>query len=158
MVCLKCDHRRPKAVNTRSKISTPLDHDSRAYPNHRRLRFVDGGHNGNVDKSMQLDSRNQRRGVDRFRFVEEEREDEHSNVRTKGSGFIDFPIVGGKSSLSQDSQNRERWKQEMLEKRKTSARNGESDEESMCADTQRRFKFLETTDDEDMAEWFGHTK
>ncbi|KAF2308411.1 hypothetical protein GH714_006903 [Hevea brasiliensis] len=156
MVCLKCDHRRPKALNAPSNTSTPLEHDSGGLPNHRRLRFVHGDHKGDDDKSMQLDRMKQRRGVDRWRFVEEEREDNH--LWNKDSSFVDFPIVGGQSSLSRNSQNGERWKLEMLQKSRTTGRTGESDEESRRADTQRRFKFLETTDDEDMAEWFGHTK
>ncbi|KAF2305612.1 hypothetical protein GH714_007044 [Hevea brasiliensis] len=145
-----------KALNAPSNTSTPLEHDSGGLPNHRRLRFVHGDHKGDDDKSMQLDRMKQRRGVDRWRFVEEEREDNH--LWNKDSSFVDFPIVGGQSSLSRNSQNGERWKLEMLQKSRTTGRTGESDEESRRADTQRRFKFLETTDDEDMAEWFGHTK
>ncbi|KDP38108.1 hypothetical protein JCGZ_04751 [Jatropha curcas] len=153
MVCLKCDHRRPKALNATNITSTQPEHDNAGYPNQRRSRFVHDENEANGDKSMGPERRNQRRRVEMWRFVEEEREDNQN----EDSRFVNFPIVGGKSSLSQNAEKRERWKIEMLEKNKTSTRTNESDEEFRFTDTQR-CKYLEATDDEDMSEWFGNGK
>ncbi|KAJ6771826.1 RAN BP2/NZF ZINC FINGER-LIKE SUPERFAMILY PROTEIN [Salix koriyanagi] len=132
MVCLKCDHRRPKASNS-FKSSTEPEHGT-------------GGVHGTYHK----------RGADVWRFVEEEREDNHSISSNEGVRFVDFPIAGGKSILSQNAQERERWKLEMWGRSKGAVHVEEGEKEFERANTQRRFKYLESTDDEDMAEWFGH--
>lgn len=157
MVCLKCDYRRPKASNA-SKISIQLEHDSRGNLNHNRLKFLYGENEVSDPKSVVSDRVNRSIGADTWRFVEEEREDCYSVSWNENSRFVDFPIAGGKSSLSQNAQKKERWKLEMLERSKTTARTKENDEEFECASAQRRLNFLESTDDEDTAEWFGHER
>ncbi|KAA8529008.1 hypothetical protein F0562_033504 [Nyssa sinensis] len=89
MVCLKCDHRRPKAANFADNPVQPQHEDRQT---------------GN-------------RGVNRWRFVEDEsRDHDGSNLGNGVPGFEDFPIAGGKSELSRNAQKQERWKMEMAER------------------------------------------
>ncbi|XP_002525990.2 zinc finger protein VAR3, chloroplastic isoform X1 [Ricinus communis] len=155
MVCLKCDHRRPKALSSPNNKSTK--HDNGDYPKHSRLKINNSENKDADDKCSKHDRINQIRGAGMWRFVEGEIEGNDSNLWDKDSRFLDFPIVGGKSSLSQNEQKRERWKIEMLENSKAAKRTRDSDE-VRYNDTQRTFKYLETTDDEDIADWFGHAK
>ncbi|KAK3043104.1 hypothetical protein RJ639_001219 [Escallonia herrerae] len=129
MVCLKCDHKRPKASNS---TGPPVQSGHNHYKPH---------------------------AVDMHRFVEEEKEDrDGSNLWNEVPGMLDFPIVGGKSSLSRNARMQERWKIDMTEKKKnfTTARNNADDFEP--AMTWRSSDVLESTSDEEMAEWFGHEK
>ncbi|KAL9352644.1 hypothetical protein Peur_055324 [Populus x canadensis] len=155
MVCLKCDHRRPKASNC-LKSSTELEHGKGGNPEQSRLKFLHSGNEAADHKFVGVHGTHHNRGADVWRFVEEEREDNHSISSNEGVRFVDFPIAGGKSSLSQNAQKRERWKLEMLERSKGGVHVEEDEKEFEYANTQRRFKYLESTDDEDMAEWFGH--
>ncbi|KAK3035607.1 hypothetical protein RJ639_033199 [Escallonia herrerae] len=130
MVCLKCDHKRPKASN-----STGPPPQS--------------GHN-NYKPDV----------VETSRFVEDEKEDQDgSNLWNDVPGVLDFPIVGGKSSLSPNAQMQERWKLDMTEEKKNIATAGDNADDFEPAMTWRRSSdVLESTSDEEMAEWFGHEK
>ncbi|XP_065855910.1 uncharacterized protein [Euphorbia lathyris] len=150
MVCLKCDHRRPKALNYPNNMPPQHEHNS-------RLRSVHGENKIDNESSIGPDRTNQRSNANTWRFLEEEREGNHLNLRNKESSFLDFPIVGGKSSLSQDAEKRESWKLEMLEKSKTSTRTGGRDKELRNTETVRQSNYIETSD-EDMGEWFGYSK
>lgn len=155
MVCLKCDHRRPKASNS-FKSSTEPEHGTGGNSEQSGLKFLHSGNEAADHKFVGVHGTYHKRGADVWRFVEEEREDNHSISSNEGVRFVDFPIAGGKSILSQNAQERERWKLEMLGRSKGAVHVEEGEKEFERANTQRRFKYLESTDDEDMAEWFGH--
>ncbi|KAJ6324306.1 hypothetical protein OIU76_011582 [Salix suchowensis] len=155
MVCLKCDHRRPKASNS-FKSSTEPEHGTGGNSEQSGLKFLHSGNEAADHKFVGVHGTYHKRGADVWRFVEEEREDNHSISSNEGVRFVDFPIAGGKSILSQNAQERERWKLEMLGRSKGAVNVEEGEKEFERANTQRRFKYLESTDDEDMAEWFGH--
>ncbi|XP_059649698.1 zinc finger protein VAR3, chloroplastic-like [Cornus florida] len=143
MVCLKCDHRRPKASN-HADDSTQPSHSSGSY-NYTQPSFRQGRQSGN-------------RGVDMWRFVEDESEEnDGSNSWNEIPGPVDFPIIGGKSDLSRNMQKQESWKMEMAERSGKAARARVNAHEFKSAITQSA-EFLESTDDEEMAEWFGHKR
>ncbi|KAK2969563.1 hypothetical protein RJ640_000078 [Escallonia rubra] len=129
MVCLKCDHKRPKASNS----SGPQ---------------AQSGHN-----------HYQANPVDTRRFVEDKKEDQNGpSVWNEVPGVLDFPIAGGKSSLSRNAQMQERWKMDMTQKKKEIAKARDNADDFKPAMTGRSSDVLESTDDEEMAEWFGHEK
>ncbi|XWS22875.1 hypothetical protein CRYUN_Cryun29cG0073600 [Craigia yunnanensis] len=107
MVCLKCDHKRPKAPNT-SNRSTQFEYDNGYYINHDGSGFHNGGYEGSIDKPAGQD-RKRCKGADMWRFVHEENEDEEClDSWTENSKFIDFPVT-----LSHNTEVKEKWKLEM---------------------------------------------
>ncbi|CAK9170413.1 unnamed protein product [Ilex paraguariensis] len=144
MVCLKCDHRRPKALKP-TENSAQLLHDA--------------GDNHHPQPYFVRERRSEEEGGGRWKFVEDEAEDTGcSKSLNEVPGFVDFPIAGGKSKLSQNVQKQERWKTEMAERSRSSGKARENVDEFKSAFMQKSCKFLESTDDEEMAEWFGHAK
>lgn len=87
-----------------------------------------------------------------WRFVE----DSDDYARPSSWDEVDFPIAGGKSDLSQNEQRRERWKLEMQERSKGTIRARPKDDEFRSAHFPRTRDFPESTDDDEMADWFGH--
>ncbi|EPS65303.1 hypothetical protein M569_09476, partial [Genlisea aurea] len=72
-------------------------------------------------------------GDNSIRFVEE-----------PSSGFMDFPVAGGKSDVSLDAKKQELWKEQMA------GRNEDEDDGS-----RHNYPiFLENDDNDGMAEWF----
>ncbi|KAK9935439.1 hypothetical protein M0R45_022542 [Rubus argutus] len=55
-------------------------------------------------------------------------------------------------------QKRDRWKLKMLEKSKGATTDMASDDEFRSASIERKVQFSASTDDEEMAEWFGNGK
>ena len=157
MVCLKCDYRRPKVLNT-SDTSAQPPHDNGGYNSKSGKSFVKVKTENNDHPSVgQNGSRD--RGSNTWRFVQDNSEDyARSSSWNEDSGFVDFPITGGKSDLSQNAQRRESWKLEMLERSKGTTIPRPEDDEFRSTCFPRSLEFLESTDDEEMAEWFGHRK
>lgn len=140
MVCLKCDHRRPKASNSRGSCAQAVNDNG----DNRLSRPYFGEERRSGDAS-----------TDRWNFVQAESENEISSNSMNEPRLFDFPIAGGKSSVSQNLQKQASWKQEMAERSKNAIRAKENADDFKSAIMQRRSEFLEPTDDEDMAEWFG---
>lgn len=152
MVCLKCDHKRPKARNA-SNRSTQFENDNGSHVNHDGSGFRNGGFEGSIGKSEGLD-REQSKGADKWRFVHDVTEDEEcSDSWTENSKLIDFPVCRGKTTLSHNTEVKEKWKLEMSERRESPARIMQNDE-SKHTDSQRKLELLECSDDEEMAGWF----
>lgn len=149
MVCLKCDYRRPKASNTSDTSAQPR-HDNGGYHNKSEVTDInDQPSVGQNKKSLYKDSNT-------WRFVEDSDDYARSRSRDEDSGFVDFPIAGGKSDLSQNAQRRERWKLEMQERSKGTIRARPEDDEFRSAHVPRTRHFPESADDDEMADWFGH--
>ncbi|XP_057744921.1 zinc finger protein VAR3, chloroplastic-like isoform X1 [Arachis stenosperma] len=137
MVCLKCDHRRPKA----SSLQPEQEHN-----HHKNNKLTRSGHQvGCRDKSlMESERQNSKRGSLTWRFVEDKNENHKRLSKLKDpSQFIDFPIAGGKTSLS-EPQRREAYKNELLSQ-------SETDDDLWSDDNA-------STDEEEMSEWFGSAK
>ena len=157
MVCLKCDYRRPKVLNT-SDASAQPPHDTGGYHNKSGMRFVKVKTEINDQPSVGQ-NRHRDRCSNMWRFVEDNSEVyDGSSSWNEDSGFVDFPIAGGKSDLSQNAQRREKWKSEMLERSKSTVRTRPELDEFRSTGFPRMLDFTESTDDEEMAEWFGQVK
>ncbi|XP_038698022.1 uncharacterized protein LOC119995581 [Tripterygium wilfordii] len=72
-------------------------------------------------------------------------------LRNRASGIIDFPIIGGKSSLSQDARKREKWKVEMLERIKSAERRSQKNDESGDANIKKGLNYHQACDDVERA-------
>ncbi|KAL6187021.1 hypothetical protein ACLB2K_043137 [Fragaria x ananassa] len=150
MLCLKCDHKRPK---TRVE---PI-HEDGGYHKSNRVSFGDTDVNDRYYSGQGRNGHN--RDAGRWRFVVEENDDcSHPNSSDKTCRFLDFPIAGGKTELSQNPQKRDKWKLKMLEMNKEDATDMASDDELRSSRTERRVLLSDSTDDEEMAEWFGYRK
>ncbi|KAL3501963.1 hypothetical protein ACH5RR_036412 [Cinchona calisaya] len=140
MVCLKCDHKRPKALNS-SPLPSQSASDNTPY---RRTRPYFG---------QEKHCRNE--GVDEYKFVEAEGP-QRSNSFNEVAGFIDFPLLGGKSELSQNVQKQQRWRKEMAEQSRNTAKAKENADIFKSSISQASREFLQSNDDAEMAEWFGY--
>ncbi|KAL8105821.1 hypothetical protein AgCh_029570 [Apium graveolens] len=141
MACLKCDHRRPKASN--SFATSTLTNNSNGENCQSRPYFGQG---------RQVEDARENKWI----FVEDGREDQDaSNSWNVNPSLVDFPVVGGKTDLSQNVQQQARWKQEMAERNKNVFEAKENADEFKATIMERRRKFSETAQDEEMAGWFG---
>lgn len=153
MVCLKCDYRRPKASN--SNGSSQWEHDVGSH--HR-------GHEAVGDRnSMWSPRRNiQMRVANRWRFVDEENgvveKPKLTNSLNNVSGILDFPIAGGLSDLSRDTEKRETWKLKMLERSRMTTEETANPDEPRSSRIYRKSDSPDFEDDEEMADWFGNGK
>ncbi|KAF3432121.1 hypothetical protein FNV43_RR26860 [Rhamnella rubrinervis] len=155
MVCLKCDHRRPKAENSSKGYGEPLLEHGGCHENNE-FRFLRGNTDVNTQPALQQHGQIGDESADMWRFVEDESgECSRSKSLNAGSGFVDFPIAGGKSDLSQNEEKKERWKLEMLERSKGTFK-AKNDDEFESASIHRSLESSESTEDEEMAGWFGH--
>lgn len=131
MLCLKCDHKRPKVPNASGTSTDEFE--------------------GSIGKSTRRD-RKQSKDSDRWRFVHEDNEDEHClDSRTENSKFIDFPITR-KTTWSLNTGKCESTLE--IEAKNKSLSTVMQNDESKCSDSQRKLELLECSNDEEMAGWF----
>ncbi|XP_041013313.1 zinc finger protein VAR3, chloroplastic-like [Juglans microcarpa x Juglans regia] len=149
--------RNRKSLEMGSNIWRFVD-DSSDYVNKREMSIVRAKANVNYQASVGRNRKSRETGSNMWRFVDDSNDSACSSACNDDSGFLDFPISGGKSDLSQDEQRRERWKLEMLQRRKGTITASPEDDEFRSANFPRKLDFPESTDDEELAEWFGHGK
>lgn len=153
MVCLKCDYRRPKASN--SKGLSQREHDA---GNHHQ------GHGAVEDRNSMWSLRrnSQMQVTNRWRFVDGENgvteKPKLTNSSNEVSGILDFPIAGGMSDVSRDTEKREMWKLKMLERSRMTAEEKANPDEPRSSRIYRKSESPDFEDDEEMAEWFGSGK
>lgn len=154
IMCLRCDYRRPKG-STYCESSSQLDDDSRSFRQLDGTNFV--RHARNSRSSDRLDRQNRRIVSNMWRFIEDESKDgAELNLENQSSVFVDFPIAGGKSSLSQNAERRERWKLEMLERSRTTFREKKNNADCRSQSSkEQEVGLFECTDDQEIEEWFG---
>ncbi|KAI3431222.1 uncharacterized protein J3R85_007956, partial [Psidium guajava] len=146
MVCLKCDYRRRKASN--SNGFSQWEHDVGSH--HR-------GHGAIRDRN----SMRSLRVTNRWRFVDEENrvaEKPKLTNSSNDSGILDFPIAGGMSNLSRNTEKRETWKLKMLERCRMTTEEKANPDEPRSSRIYRNSESPDFEDDEEMAEWFGSGK
>lgn len=145
---MKCDHRRPKALNSQNVPSRPLVDNGNYSFSKPGSSFGEAGGNASGRDARRKDV------ASLWRFAENEGEEE-DHAGLGDSRFLDFPIAQGKTD------SLERWKQEMSERRRSieDATEKEDDLILRSDNIERRFEFVESTDDdEDIVEWFRHHK
>ncbi|CAB4265225.1 unnamed protein product [Prunus armeniaca] len=158
MVCLKCDHKRPKGAHSSEPSAEPVCEDG-GCPNNNSMNFVGGDSDVNDQSYAGQCRQSQDRGVGMWRFVDEGDDDgSHSKSWNEASGFVDFPIAGGKTELSRNLQKRDKWKLKMLERSKGGMRDMANDDGSRSASIPRSLELSDCTDDEEMSDWFGDGK
>lgn len=81
-----------------------------------------------------------------------------TNSSNEVSGILDFPIAGGMSDVSRDTEKREMWKLKMLERSRMTAEEKANPEEPRSSRIYRNSESPDFEDDEEMAEWFGSGK
>ncbi|KAF7827572.1 zinc finger protein VAR3, chloroplastic [Senna tora] len=153
MVCLKCDHRRPKAASV-SDSSVQQQIDDKDHDKNGKSNFLrNQGNNINDQISFITERKNRKQGSSMWRFVEDRNENHQCSYSwSDTSQFNNFPISGGKSELSKSSQKIEEWKKDGLRRNK-SLETTESEDEFWSDDNQSIKETYFT--DEDMEEWFG---
>lgn len=150
MRCLKCDHKRPITSNV---IDTASEHFSNTVKNHqadpwfgqKKQTRDDGCHN----KS--------------YEFVKNDDQDQSSlSSRNEVLGFMDFPVVGGKSDMSRDIRKQELWRMKEVNKIGDTFRAAGDDIDRFTVFNSYIFhgrsEYLESGDDDNedgMAAWFG---
>lgn len=145
MVCLKCDHKRPKALNPPPQRSQSASN----YMNRSSTRPYFG-----QERRLYRDE-----GDDELKFVDNEEYCLNSSSASPGL-VVDFPIIGGRSELSQDAEKQERWKREMAEQNKSAAKARENADtfKSSFVQISNNNLFQSTDNNEEMADWFGSRK
>lgn len=162
MVCLKCDHRRPIASKASNSSLPPQQEDIDHYKN-SKFAFV--AHQGDrSDETPMVFERKNRNGDSHlWSFVEDRNEKrKYLNKSNDPSDFIDFPIVGGKTHLS-EVQSREAYKTELPNQCERPSRQSETDDEFCSSDDMSNDDEFcsannQSTDDDEMDEWFGKGK
>ncbi|GMH15155.1 hypothetical protein Nepgr_016996 [Nepenthes gracilis] len=96
--------------------------------------------------------RNQHRSSNPWSFVED---NELSAGNDSTLEFMDFPIHGGGSELSQNKDKIEEWKLEMAARKRNAAEEKAWDSNTTAT---RRSTFVKCSDDNEIAEWFGQAK
>ncbi|KAK7849046.1 zinc finger protein var3 [Quercus suber] len=123
--CLQCKEKPPKRQLNMGEweyASAQPPHDTGGYHNKSGMSFVKVKTEINDQLSVGQ-NRHQDRGSNMWRFVEDNSGVyDGSSSWNEDSGFVNFPIAGGKSDLSQNAQRREKWKSEMLERSKSTVR------------------------------------
>lgn len=157
MVCLKCDHGRPKAAKSSESFSENQLENVGYRENSSVSSFRSDHTYVNIQTSSWRHGQIQNNGANMWRSVEESEEHSYLNSMNKASDFVDFPIAGGLSDLSRDAEKREKWKLEMIDRSKGVFK-AKSDAQPTSISTQRRLEFPKYADDEEMAEWFGPGK
>ncbi|KAE9605296.1 putative Zinc finger, RanBP2-type [Lupinus albus] len=146
MVCLKCDHRRPKVLNASNSSDQP-QHEDKDYPKNSRMTFVRRLGDSSDKSSMFSGRKNRNKDSPMWRFGEDRVEDRnYLNTSNGHSQSIDFSIAGGKAKLPEPRKREAAAKNELLNRWES-----ESDDELGSSD-------INSTDDEDMSEWFGNGK
>jgi len=165
MVCLKCDHRRPIVSRASNSSLQPQQEDI----NHHKVgKFGFGSHKGDRsgETPMVFERKKSSRDSHMWRFVEDKSENHKTlNKSNDASEFIDFPIIGGKTHLS-EVQRREAYKTELPNEWRRPPWQSESDDDDdeFCSsdnqDSDHEFCSAnnQSADDEEMDEWFGKGK
>lgn len=150
MVCLKCDHRRPKTSNASNSSLQPhgeyKNHHENSKPTFAGYRF-----DSNKELPMASERKSRNRDSHIWRFVEDGIENhkylENSN---ETSEILDFPIAGGKTGMPK-AQRGEACKNELPNQCRKHSWQSDTDDEFSSSDNL-------SSDDEEMAEWFGKGK
>ncbi|KAJ3672893.1 hypothetical protein LUZ60_006267 [Juncus effusus] len=145
--CRKCGWKRPKLLNFENTASES-ELNNHSYDQNPKFSFV--SNKKNIESSITYTS--QRKTTE----PKEELDLESWNHNNNRVAMCDFPIIGGKSVISRDSSERERWKEEMLRKNKGILTNENYEFSDYSCDIPKSMQLSESTDCEEMKSWFIH--
>ncbi|XP_042505342.1 uncharacterized protein LOC122081963 [Macadamia integrifolia] len=156
MACLRCNFKRPKASSP--EFSAQHQHEHGRFPQVHGMKFVREDDKAHDQPSINYKRQNQKDGANFWTGVEDDLHQDDGPNTWNQFDFQDFPVVGGKTPLSQNPQERQRWKQKMSMRSLIISRQRENDADFSSAVFKRRVEFLESTDDEEIVGWFGKEK
>ncbi|XP_010916201.1 uncharacterized protein [Elaeis guineensis] len=156
MVCLKCDWKRPKASNGGDFAGS--HHQNQGHQKHSAISFV-----RNSDDSTGQHVQWKPTEVEDSDFWSSGEDGDGNDEDKLGAQnkFADnFPILGGRSTLSQDPVAWERWKEEMSKSSKEhpGERNQETDGGFDSAGLRSSIELDESSGEDEIAEWFQSAK
>ncbi|XP_010268828.1 PREDICTED: uncharacterized protein LOC104605676 isoform X2 [Nelumbo nucifera] len=151
MRCLKCDWQRPKASSYPGTL-VQIQREGGGFHQRHGIKFVTNDDVTDSQPSSRRERQNCRDSEDGHRG------DAEFSPWKNFQKFEDFPIVGGKSAVSQSPLERERWKVEMSKRHASARREKETADDFNSLSFRKRPGLLEATDDEEMAGWFGYGK
>ncbi|XP_058108287.1 zinc finger protein VAR3, chloroplastic-like [Magnolia sinica] len=158
MVCLKCDWKRPKSLNC-TDTAARLKHDDQDSRPDSRMIFVRTDDKSHNRRFLRPESQNRDEDSDFWSCGEDGTDDNDTGQHGNFLEFEDFPIAGGKSVVSQDPHEREKWKGEMSTRCKGVSRVREREGDDLGPTTfRRRFDFDECSNGDEMDGWFGYEK
>ena len=152
---MRCGWKRPKALNNPDTIEPHHDLEQNKHP---AISFVEDGIQSRKRQILQRKAALSDEDSD-FWSSEEEVDDDKENSMLaihKDYKFLDsFPIVGGKTAISQEPLEREKWKEEMTRQnqRLQTEASEENNQSSFCVP--KSMEMLESDDDDDISSWFS---
>ncbi|URD80740.1 Zn-finger in Ran binding protein [Musa troglodytarum] len=150
-VCLRCDWKRPKAINNGDFAR--LEHGSQVDNKSYSFSFV---RDSDIDaKKLVI----QKEDLDFWRSSEDECSDFGDNRFNLWKGFNNFPIIGGRTAVSQDATVRQRWKEKMSRRHQDPSGEGvEESDHDVASATPSPMDLDNCSSEDDTAEWFGSGK
>ncbi|EEE59800.1 hypothetical protein OsJ_12324 [Oryza sativa Japonica Group] len=156
--CLKCGWKRPKSLNNQDSIESQRDLDDNK---HSAISFIQDG----IQSRRQiLQNKAPLSDEDSDFWSSEEEGAYHSDKNIppikKDYKFLEsFPIIGGRTAMSQDPLEREKWKDEMSRRNKglLTEVSEESNRPSCPVRIPRSIEQIESgdDDDDDISSWFS---
>ncbi|XP_043705797.1 uncharacterized protein LOC122655617 isoform X2 [Telopea speciosissima] len=157
MACLRCNFKRPKASKY-PEFSAQNQHEDGSFPQAHGMKFVRDDDEAHDQPSIKYKRQHQKDGTNFWRCVEDDLHQVDGSNTWNQFEFQDFPVVGGKSPLSQNPQESQRWKEEMAMRSLYILRQRENIDDLSSGSFKRRLELLESTDDEEIVGWFGQEK
>ncbi|RZR99536.1 hypothetical protein BHM03_00029101 [Ensete ventricosum] len=151
-VCLRCAWKRPKAINNGDFVRS--EHDSQIDNRSHSFSFV---RDSDIDEKKLM---TQKEDSDFWRSSEDECSDYGDDRSNLWKGFNDFPIIGGRTAISQDATARRRWKEKMSKRCLDPSGEcvEESDHDVASATPSSDMDLDNCSSEDDTAEWFGSGK
>ncbi|KAM0898861.1 hypothetical protein ACQ4PT_021673 [Festuca glaucescens] len=155
-LCLRCGWKRPKSLNNPDTDEPRRDMEQNKHPT---ISFVEDGIQPRKQQILQKKAPLSDEDSDFWSSEEEGDDDTESSMLpiNKEYKFLDsFPIVGGRTAMSQEPLEREKWKEEMSRGNQELLRevSEESNRSSFCVP--RSMEMLESDDDDsEISSWFS---
>lgn len=151
-MCLRCDWKRPKAINNGDFVRS--EHGSQVDRKSYSFSFV---RDSDIDAKKVV---TQKEDSDFWRSSEDECSDYGDNRFNSWKGFNNFPIIGGRTAVSQDATVRQRWKEKMSRRHRDPSGEcvEESDHDVPSAAPSSDMDLDNCSSEDDTAEWFGSGK
>ncbi|KAL6909447.1 hypothetical protein ACP4OV_001728 [Aristida adscensionis] len=156
--CRRCNWKRPKSLNSQETIESRHELEHNKNPT---ISFVQDGFQSRRWQIQQKHDALSDEDSDFWSSDEERsgRSADHSMVPVqKDYKFLEsFPIVGGRTAVSQDPLAREKWKQEMSKGNRDSPAEDSQEDEQPCSPARlpKSMELVESDDDDEISSWFS---
>lgn len=152
--CLRCGWKRPKSLNSQDNIEPHNDLEQNKPPT---ISFVEDGIQSRRRQILQKKDPLSDEDSDFWSSEERDDDSEDSMLRIhKDYKFLDsFPIVGGRTAISQEPLEREKWKQEMSMGNKGLPTKVSEESNLSSVRVPRSMEIAESDDDDEISSWFS---